>query len=165
MQLDKEYAIIRLQRSRGIFSRMFVGLQHHQKDEHNRIRIPQVFRSQLGPTFYFAEGVDGKLYIHTAEYVEELIEDFDKSADEFNPEQINAMVEYFQGFRMVTEDKQGRVTIPDDLVKFANLGRDIVSVGVGKFIVMMSSDLHKSSTGVSRSEKMKILSQMRKKKD
>jgi len=144
---------------------MFLGEQVHQKDEKNRIRIPQVFRSELGGTFYLAQGLPGMIYVYTEKYVNEQVLALDESANEFVLEDVEAMLEYSAGLKPISEDKQGRVTIPEEYVQFANLGREIVTVGVGKFLIMMSTDLREQQKRKAREERINKLSEMRKKKE
>lgn len=165
MPKDKVCVIIKPQKSRGLKTRMFLGEQYHQKDNNNRIRIPQVFRGELGSDFYFAKGLQGMLYIYTKEYVNEQMQSFDKAANEFEMGDIEAVLEYSSNLRPVSEDKQGRITIPDDFVDFANLKKEIVTVGVGKFLIMMSADLRNQQKNKAREENIKKLSEMRKRKD
>lgn len=60
----------------------------------------------------------------------------------------------------VGEDKQGRVALPDALVEYAGLGKDVVTVGLGDHIAIMSKEKREEQRSRRPFEaSMKILSQ------
>ena len=140
---------------------MFLSEQHHQKDEKNRIRIPQVFRDELGSKFYFAKLLPGILYIFTEKHVNEKIAELSAKANEYIMEDIEALIEFSSNVKLASEDKQGRVTIPDEYVTHASLGKEIVTIGSGTFLIMMSSELREQQKNKNRESKIERLSEMR----
>ena len=140
---------------------MFLCEQHHQKDEKHRIRIPQVFREELGPRFYFAKLLPDILYIYTEKHVNEKIAELSAKANEYRMEDIDALIDFSSNVKLAIEDKQGRVTIPDDYVSHASLGREIVTIGSGTFLIMMSSELREQKKNKNRERTIERLSEMR----
>ena len=115
--------------SRGIFY-MFFGEFAHQMDDKNRIRIPTPFKSELGGEFYFAKGLDGVINILPVKVVAAQVEQLERIS-QFDEDGQEALLEYGSTVYFVSEDKQGRIKIPDVLVEFACLEKDVVTVGIG----------------------------------
>ena len=115
---------------------MFVGAQVHQKDDNNRIRIPQMFRAELGTSFYFAKGGNGAVHIYTQKYVDDIFEKINQALNPLDENEVDEVAKYSAGFKPVSEDKQGRVTIPEEIVSYGNLGRDLKTVGIGNLLVV-----------------------------
>lgn len=123
---------------------MFFGEFSHQKDDNNRIRIPTPFKTELGSTFYFAKGLDGVINVLPVKIVEEQIAKLQNSISEFDEDEQEALLEYTSSVFEVNEDKHGRVRIPDILVEFAGLEKDIVTVGMGNKLSIMTKELRES---------------------
>jgi MraZ protein len=120
---------------------MFFGEFFHQKDDNNRIRIPTPFKQELGGTFYFAKGLDGVINVLPVKIVEEQLAKLQSSISEFDEDEQEALLEYTSSVFEVNEDKHGRIRIPDILVEFAGLKKDIVTVGMGNKLSIMTKEL------------------------
>ena len=119
---------------------MFFGEYSHQIDGNKRIRIPTPFKNELGGAFYLAKGLDGVINILPVKLVEAQVEKL-QNISEFDEEGQDALLEYTSTVFLVEEDKQGRVRIPESLVKFAGLEKDIVTVGMGNKLSLMTKEL------------------------
>lgn len=120
--------------ARGANALLFTGTYEHSIDAKQRLAIPSEVREALGSPL---EGL--KLYVVLCEgptlclYTQA---GFTKRADELDGSTLPAdeVLEYERFFfslaRPVELDKQGRVRLPDQLLKMVNLKRDVVLIGV-----------------------------------
>ena len=139
---------------------MFFGEYEHQKDDKNRIRIPPKFKDELGKKLVFGKGLDGVINVFPEEVMEKRAEAYYSTLNEFDEEAQAAYLEYMAAMFSVGEDKQGRVALPDALVEYAGLGKDVVTVGIGDHIAIMSKEKREEQRSRRPFEaSMKILSQ------
>ncbi len=137
---------------------MFFGEFNHQIDDNNRIRIPTQVKNELGSTFYMAKGLDGVINVLPASFVAAQIDKLQSCISEFDEDEQEALLEYTSSVFEVAEDKHGRVRIPDILVEFAGLEKDIVTVGIGNKLSIMSKEVRESKRNKrTHSENMGIL--------
>jgi len=111
---------------------MFLCGEHaHQIDEKGRIRIPVKLKEALGPNPVIMRGIDGCLFMYSQERAAEVFaRRFDKADNEFSdPDTVKAKRLMFASALQVEEDKQGRVTLSDNLIKYAGIKKNIVSIG------------------------------------
>ncbi len=142
----------------------FVGEYSHQLDDKNRIRIPTPFKEELGSTFYFSKGLDGTINILPVKVVEAQLEKLQSCIDEFDEDGQEALFEYTSMIYEVSEDKHGRIRIPDCLVEFAGLEKDLVTIGaINKLSLMNKSLREQRKVKRSHAETMRILSDRMKK--
>ena len=154
---DMCYHIGRL--SRGIVFSMFFGEFFHQIDDKNRIRIPTSFKNELGGSFYFAKGLDGVINILPEKMVEEQLLKLQTISD-FDADGQDALLEYTSSVYFVSEDKQGRIRIPDAFVEFAHFEKDVVTVGMGTRLSLMTKQLREEKRNKrSHTENINILNQ------
>ncbi len=121
-------------------AKLFVGTYNHQLDQKNRFRIPAKLREQLGDNFVITKSVDSKcLYVFPAEKFEAMQEKID-SLPLFDAKAQNALRKFLSSCLFVEEDNQGRVMITPDMRKYANLQKDIVTIGVGTRLEIWSAE-------------------------
>ncbi|MFX0548895.1 division/cell wall cluster transcriptional repressor MraZ [Hathewaya histolytica] len=116
---------------------MFIGEYSHALDSKNRIIIPSKFRDELGSTFVVTKGLDGCLYVYTKNEWSE----FEKKLKSLPLTNKDARVFsrfFFSGAHEVDMDKQGRVLIPQNLIQYAHINKEIVSIGVASRIEIWS---------------------------
>ncbi len=102
------------------------GTYEHSIDAKGRLFIPAKLREELGDTFYLAMGVDTCLAIYPQESWDRFTEKFaslpvSKSKD---------MRSLFANAVKCVPDSQGRIVIPQRLRTSADLGKDVVIIGV-----------------------------------
>ena len=108
---------------------MFMGEYNHTIDAKGRMIVPSKFREQLGNEFVVTKGLDGCLFVYPNEEWHNIEEKFrnvpltTKDARKFSRF-------FFAGAATCELDKQGRILIPPVLREFADLQKDVVSVGV-----------------------------------
>ena len=110
-----------------------LGRFDHTIDAKGRVIIPAKFRDEVGDDFIVTKGLDGCLYVYAPE-------EWKKLEDKLNALPLgnkNAReVKHFFMFdaAQVTVDKQGRITIPPALRRFAMLEKDVLVAGMGSCI-------------------------------
>ena len=80
-------------------------------------------------------------YDELSRIVEEQLAKLQSSISEFDEDEQEALLEYTSSVFEVNEDKHGRIRIPDILVEFAGLKKDIVTVGMGNKLSIMTKEL------------------------
>lgn len=107
---------------------MFMGTTYNSIDEKNRMIVPSKLRNELGTRCVLTCGLDKCLYIYT-------MKDWEKQKEkiaqlpESNPK-VRAFIRYFFANACECEfDKQGRVTIPQELKAYACIEKDLVTMG------------------------------------
>lgn len=118
---------------------MFIGEYNHGVDSKNRIIIPSKFREELGESFILTKGLDNCLYIYPMEEWKILEEKLRKLP--LTNKDARAFVRFFfSGANEISIDKQGRALIPQNLMKYANINKEIVSIGVATRIEIWSKE-------------------------
>jgi MraZ protein len=118
---------------------MFIGEYQHAIDNKNRMIIPSKFREGLGENFVLTKGLDGCLYAYTMEEWKVMEEKLKKLP--LTSKDARAFVRFFfSGANEVDIDKQGRTLIPQNLLEYAAIEKDIVSIGVSTRIEIWSKD-------------------------
>ena len=118
---------------------MFMGEYNHTVDAKGRLIVPSKFREQLGDEFVVTKGLDGCLFVYPNEEWSNIEEKFrnipltTKDARKFSRF-------FFAGAASCEVDKQGRILIPPTLREFAEIQKDVVSVGVLNRIVIWSKE-------------------------
>ncbi|WP_032121721.1 division/cell wall cluster transcriptional repressor MraZ [Clostridium amazonitimonense] len=118
---------------------MFIGEYQHALDNKNRIIVPSKFRETLGSKFVITKGLDGCLYIYTIDEWSALEEKLRKLP--LTSKDARAFVRFFfSGANEVEFDKQGRALIPQNLIEYANIKKEIISIGVMSRIEIWSKE-------------------------
>lgn len=122
---------------------MFIGEYVHALDNKNRIIIPSKFREGLGEKFVLTKGLDGCLYAYPMpEWI--ILEEKLKKLP-LTSKDARAFVRFFfSGANEIEVDKQGRGLIPQNLLEYANLEKEIVSIGVSTRIEIWSKEKWKA---------------------
>ena len=115
---------------------IFTGHHEHAIDAKNRLAIPAKFRSRIDPErdgkgLYVVPGVPlSTLWIYTERYFEALVERRVSSSLIPDEDVLRFEQEYFPRAELLELDSQGRILIPDKMLKDARLERDVVICGV-----------------------------------
>lgn len=119
--------------------KMFIGEYQHALDIKNRIIIPSKFREILGDKVIITKGLDGCLYAYTKEEWKILEEKLNKLP--LTSKDARAFVRFiFSGANEVDIDKQGRALIPQNLIEYSGISKEIVSIGVSTRIEIWSKE-------------------------
>ena len=118
---------------------MFIGEYQHAIDSKNRMIIPSKFREALGEKVIITKGLDGCLYAYTEEEWRILEEKLKKLP--LTNKDARAFVRFiFSGANEIDIDKQGRALIPQNLILYAGINKEIVSIGVSTRIEIWSKE-------------------------
>lgn len=117
---------------------VFYGEKVHQVDEKNRIRIPSCFREMLGAKYVFKKGGDGQIEVYAKDDADMLLLNVQESLKDelFDPKIAKALKQFCASFYPVNEDSQGRVVIPETLIKHAKIEKDVITTGVINHLVI-----------------------------
>ena len=108
---------------------MFMGEYHQKIDDKGRLTIPAKIRYELGDNFIVTGGLDGCLFIYKKETWDKLINTYQDLPNV--KEARNFMRFFLSGANPQNFDKQGRINIAPPLIKYANLSKDVIVIGVG----------------------------------
>jgi MraZ protein len=100
-------------------------------DDRNRVPIPPAYRSAFEEGGYIATGTEPCLVLHTLESFNRASEIIEAIPEE-TQEGEDARRDFYGKVWPLQKDAQGRVTIREDLAKFAGLTKDVKVVGVGR---------------------------------
>ena len=122
---------------------MFIGEYAHALDNKNRIIIPSKFREGLGEKFVLTKGLDGCLYAYPMpEWI--ILEEKLKKLPLTSKDARAFIRFFFSGANEIEVDKQGRGLIPQNLLEYANLEKEIVSIGVSTRIEIWGKEKWKA---------------------
>lgn len=118
---------------------MFIGEYEHALDSKNRIIVPSKFREELGNKFILTKGLDGCLYAYPLsewEILEQKLKNLPLTS-----KNARAFVRFFfSGANEIDMDKQGRSLIPQNLLEYAAVKKEIVSIGVSNRVEIWSKE-------------------------
>lgn len=118
---------------------MFIGEYSHSLDSKKRMIIPSKLREQLDGKCVVSKGLDGCLYLFPiSEW--KILEDKLKKLP-LTSKDARAFVRFFfSGANEIDIDKQGRALIPQNLLEYASVKKEIVSIGVMTRIEIWSKE-------------------------
>lgn len=117
---------------------MFMGEYHHIIDDKGRLTIPSKIRYELGEDFILTRGLDGCLFVYPKATWDNLIEKYQKLPNVKDAR--NFMRFFLSGATNQQFDKQGRINIYQPLLKYANIIKECVIIGVGNHLEIWSKD-------------------------
>jgi MraZ protein len=97
----------------------------HQLDAKNRMRIPAKFREELGAGYYITVGVGGCLYVYTKEQMEEVKAEL-SHINRYDEARLKPARFILYNTWQAEEDNQGRILLPENLRKLANIVKNVV---------------------------------------
>ncbi len=122
---------------------MLIGEYSPSLDSKGRVNFPSKLREELGERFIITKGLDNCLFVYSLgewkvleNKIRELPMSKSKGIQRF----------FFAGATEVEADKQGRIIIPANLRKHANLEKDITIVGVSVRAEIWATDAYLRSS-------------------
>jgi len=119
---------------------MFMGEFIHSIDDKGRIIIPVKFREELGAEFVITRGLDKSLFAYPLSEWKQLEEKL-KSLPFTRADARKFSRFFFSGAIECELDKQGRVSIPNNLRTYADLLKECVIIGVSNRVEIWSREL------------------------
>ena len=107
---------------------MFMGTTNNSIDDKNRMIVPAKLRGGLGNRCILTKGLDRCLYIYTSEAWDAQMEKIAR-LPESDPK-VRAFIRHFCANAEECElDKQGRIVIPQELKAYAQIEKELVTMG------------------------------------
>tara|TARA_Y100000590_G_scaffold452790_2_gene596634 strand:- start:735 stop:1184 length:450 start_codon:yes stop_codon:yes gene_type:complete len=115
----------------------FTGEYCNSIDQKNRLSIPAKFRNSLGPendkTFVLSKGFDECLFLYPLEEWK-IVEEQLSSLSSIKDKNRNFIRKITRHANYVRYDSQGRIALPDLLINYANISKEVLVIGVVKKI-------------------------------
>lgn len=119
--------------SHRVVKDMFMGEYQHNLDAKGRIIVPAKFREGLGEVFVVTRGLDDCLFIYPKD--EWTILETKLKQLPLTKKDARKFTRFFlSGASELEIDKQGRISIPQPLRKYANLTKECTVIGVSNRI-------------------------------
>lgn len=119
---------------------MFMGTYNNSIDAKNRFIVPSKHRDQLGGRCVLTKGLDPCLYIYSMYDWEKQMEKI-AALPESDPK-VRGFIRHFCSNAVECEfDKQGRIVIPAELKEYAQIRKDLVTMGAMKKIEIWSKEV------------------------
>lgn len=118
---------------------MFLGQYEHSLDDKGRVTLPARFRAALERGVVVTRGLDGCLWVFTLEKWDEVAAKID-SLPWTQRGGRNFVRLMFSGAVDASPDKQGRIRIPDYLLKYAGISSEVVILGLNSKMEIWAGD-------------------------
>ena len=123
---------------KGRINSVLTGKYNHSLDSKNRIIIPSKLKEQLGARITIMRGSDKCLTM----YSEEEWESYAKKISELPKTQVREITRYLYSNSIeVQPDSQGRVMLQPEMLAFAGITKNIITVGCGKYAEIWSEEV------------------------
>ena len=117
---------------------MFMGEYHQKIDDKGRLTIPSKLRYELGESFIVTRGLDNCLFIYPKGEWNQVISKYKELPN--TKDARNFMRFFLSGATEVNFDKQGRINIPMPLIKYSDLLKDCIVIGVNERLEIWSKE-------------------------
>lgn len=109
---------------------MLIGTYRHAIDEKKRMRVPPKFKSELGANFIITKGTGKNLFVFSKAQFETLYEKL-TNLPLFDEEAQRPIRKFLSSAFEAEEDGQGRILLPKELLSYAGITKNLVTVGLG----------------------------------
>lgn len=118
---------------------MLIGEYNSPLGEKNRVAMPRLLRKELADELVVARGYERSLIIIDQQRWQNLMQDINKKS------LLNMSVRDTKRFLLggaynITLDKQGRFVIPEALIAYSQIEKQISFVGVGDWVEIWSQE-------------------------
>jgi MraZ protein len=107
---------------------MFIGTYYHTLESQNRVSVPKTFRSELTSGSVITYGLDGCLFIFTADSWSKLVNKLETLPLTSKPARDFLRLLTYHATPLDT-DKLGRTHLPDNLLSVSGISKEIVFAG------------------------------------
>lgn len=136
---------------------MFVGEYEHQLDMKNRIRVPAAFKAELGNDYVFHKGANKIIEVFPKKIMNEQLSKYKVDLSDYK--KVAALAMLTKTFVEAHEDNQGRVVLPPTLKTYAEIDKDIVTIGlIDRLIIMSKANKDKLDNQMSYEDALDCLS-------
>jgi len=111
----------------------FIGQYSYQIDSKNRINLPSDFRKQFKSseknTFIITQGLDQSLWIYPINEWKKIEKEL-SSLSSISKVNRSFLRNYLRNAKIIIFDKQGRFVLPENLLNFAKISKNVSIIGV-----------------------------------
>lgn len=122
------------------FSEMFMGTYYNSIDSKNRLIVPSKHRNRLAGKCVLTKGLDMCLYIYSMEEWDKLTDKISE-LPESDPKVRKYIREHYANAVECEFDRQGRIVIPQQLIEYARIEKELVTMGAMKKIEIWSKEV------------------------
>ena len=119
---------------------MFVGKYNNSIDSKSRVIVPAKFRDELEGRCIIAKSLDRCLTIYPLSQWEKFVEEKLEILPAGNPQARKLKRHFYSSAAECDVDKQGRLTIPQELKEYAGIEKELITVGSDKTIEVWSRE-------------------------
>ena len=119
---------------------MLIGTYRHSVDAKNRMRMPSKFKGELGENFVITKGTSNNLFVFSAEQFSAVYEKL-MALPLFDEEAQKPVRKFLSSAFDSEEDAQGRILLPKELIKHAEITKNVVFVGVGNRVEIWAEEI------------------------
>jgi MraZ protein len=109
---------------------MFYGEYEHTIDDKSRLTLPARFRESFVDGVVLSKGLDRNVVVYPVGAWEKYVGSRMADLDPLSREARELLRFFFSGGSNDQLDRQGRVLVPQALLRYANLEKDVVVAGV-----------------------------------
>jgi len=133
----------------------FIGKEQHSIDEKGRLMIPARFRKRLdffsgekrsaalpedpASILYVMKAIDGSLELYEPAVWEEKEKSLSALSD-FNPDERMLKTLMYESVDCVEMDRQGRIALPKDFMRHADISREVTIIGANAKMILWSPE-------------------------
>ena len=119
---------------------MLIGTYRHSLDSKNRMRIPSKFKGELGANCIITKGTGSSLMIFSGDGFQSLYERL-SGISIFDEEAQKPVRKFLSSAFEAEEDAQGRILLPKELIKHAEITKNVVFVGIGNRVEIWAEEV------------------------
>lgn len=117
---------------------MLTGKYFHSLDAKNRLIIPSKLKEQLGDTVTILRGSDKCLTVYSAQEWEK----YARKISELPKTKVRELTRYLYSNSIeVQPDSQGRVMLPAEMLGYAGIVKNIITVGCGTYAEIWAQEV------------------------
>ena len=121
----------------------FVGEYEHTLDAKNRVFMPARFREQLGESFFVTRKMNKNcLAVYTCEKMDQIAD----LINGFPDSEVSEIKEFlFSKSVQASPDSNGRIVLPQQILDYASIERDVAIIGAGDHIQIWNAAMWRES--------------------
>lgn len=113
----------------GKIKKMFMGSFEYKMDDKGRVLVPPQFKEELGEKIIITRGFENCLFVYSINEWRRISKELEKVP--LSSKELRFFLRiWFSSAQEISIDQYGRILIPNDFRKYANLNREIVFIGV-----------------------------------
>ncbi|OGS19358.1 MAG: division/cell wall cluster transcriptional repressor MraZ [Elusimicrobia bacterium RIFOXYA2_FULL_50_26] len=117
---------------------MYIGQYTHSFDSKNRLFLPSRFRTRSA-LFVLTRGLEECLYLYDTAAWQKVIIKLEELSLPDKIEERAFKRALLSGANEVVPDNQGRILLPQNLIEYAAIGKEVMIIGVGNRLEIWDS--------------------------